>query len=231
MTITRYGAKVEVIGAKYSHQGVLIAKAKLLELYDDGSGRIGSLLELPYHYFESDTSITEIVLACEKFVTLKEKELIMTTTIKNSNEKTLQQITDEYNALPGVKKVKKFRDKETAIARLAEAAGGVKAPKKEQAAKAPLVKKEATKKTSPDSSEKTGMKLVGKKSALAGKYLYKLTETNPRREGTHGWHSWNVLKNGMTYEQFIAAKGGNKHLMWDIAAGHVEARSKPKEAK
>ena len=46
---------------------------------------------------------------------------------------------------------------------------------------------------------------------------------NPRRKGTRGWHSFEIiLKNpGIVYEQYIAKGGRRQDLDWDWAKGNV----------
>lgn len=67
-----------------------------------------------------------------------------------------------------------------------------------------------------------GITLVGKRSKFAGKRIKIISEKNPRRAGTAGWHNWNIYDNLMTYEQFIIAKGGANHLRWDVEHGFIE---------
>ncbi len=55
-----------------------------------------------------------------------------------------------------------------------------------------------------------------------GKRIVRLTKENPRRAGGKGYKSWNLLKKGMTYEQFIAAGGRHTDLAWDISHGNVK---------
>jgi hypothetical protein len=262
MSIYRYGAAVEVIGAEYknlSKINTLHAKVKLLELYDDGSGKVGDVLELPFNQLEVDGGLLEFATACERFTTLIEKELEMKTQINSIEGKSLAELTGIFNGLvPPSRQVKRFSDRDAAVARLTKELSGEANPVREKkrvkaraatkipaAKKAPVAVKETVKgegkniKMSLKVTELPNspgiVKLVGKKSSLSGKYLYKKIDketgkaiANPRREGTHGWHSWNAIKDGMTYEQFIGAKGGNKHLMWDIDHGYVVALSKPR---
>lgn len=63
---------------------------------------------------------------------------------------------------------------------------------------------------------------TGRKSQFAGKKLSKVAKENPRREGSAGHKSFSVIKNGMTYEQFLAAGGRRTDLDWDVAHGHVK---------
>ena len=61
-----------------------------------------------------------------------------------------------------------------------------------------------------------------KASAFSGKIIRRLVKENPRRKGTHGHKSWNLLKNGMTYEQYIEAGGRRGDLAWDAERKNVE---------
>jgi DNA-binding MarR family transcriptional regulator len=64
----------------------------------------------------------------------------------------------------------------------------------------------------------------GPRSKLDGKKLYRIAKTNPRREGTWGYKSFELIKDGMTFEAYKAAGGRNNDLAWDIAHGFVEVR-------
>jgi DNA-binding MarR family transcriptional regulator len=57
---------------------------------------------------------------------------------------------------------------------------------------------------------------TGPRGGFAGKYIFKLVQTNPRREGTHGWNSFNIVTDGMSYEDYKRAGGRNNDLQWDI---------------
>lgn len=63
---------------------------------------------------------------------------------------------------------------------------------------------------------------AGRPSAFAGKIIRKVATGNPRREGSLGYKSWEVLKSGMTYEKYIAAGGRRTDLAWDLAKGFVK---------
>jgi hypothetical protein len=54
------------------------------------------------------------------------------------------------------------------------------------------------------------------------KIIKKLTEVNPRREGTKGFKSWELLKEGMTITDFILAGGRMADLLWDVKKKHLE---------
>lgn len=62
--------------------------------------------------------------------------------------------------------------------------------------------------------------------------------TNPRREGTHGYNAFEVVKKyleengregGMPYEKYIELGGASNHLNWDVGHNYVE--TKPAKAE
>jgi hypothetical protein len=65
----------------------------------------------------------------------------------------------------------------------------------------------------------------GRLSKYAGKKIYKLVNENPRREKTAGAKAFDLIRNGMTYEAYIAAGGEPKHLSWDIDHKFVEVKN------
>jgi DNA-binding MarR family transcriptional regulator len=66
----------------------------------------------------------------------------------------------------------------------------------------------------------------GPRSNLSGKHIYRISKTNPRREGTHGYKSFALIKDGMTFEAYRQAGGRNNDLAWDLDHGFVEMRDK-----
>lgn len=82
-------------------------------------------------------------------------------------------------------------------------------------------KKTASKKTtSKKAAKREGG--PGRTSMYSGKRIVKLVKENPRREDTHGYNSWELLRKGMTYEQYIEAGGRRVDLAWDIMKGNVK---------
>ncbi len=59
---------------------------------------------------------------------------------------------------------------------------------------------------------------------FAGKRIYKLIANNPRRKGTHGWRSWELIENGMTFEEYKSRGGRSQDLRWDIDRGRCEVK-------
>lgn len=64
----------------------------------------------------------------------------------------------------------------------------------------------------------------GPRSSKAGKKIYKLVKDNPRREGTAGHKSFALIRNGMSYEEYIEAGGRATDLQWDIDHSFTELK-------
>ena len=64
----------------------------------------------------------------------------------------------------------------------------------------------------------------GRPPQFAGKRIFKLRKANPRREGTHGYRSWELLYDGMTYEEYLKAGGRRNDLQWDLDRNRVEVK-------
>ncbi len=69
---------------------------------------------------------------------------------------------------------------------------------------------------------------VGRPAAHAGKRIYALVDGNPRRPGSLGYYSYQIVKKagtkGITYEAFIKAGGLNNGLRWDLERKFVEVK-------
>jgi hypothetical protein len=135
-----------------------------------------------------------------------------------------------YNENSGVKPIAKFKDRATAEKRCAELKqavnelsntnGGTKgAAKAAKAEKAPKASKKG------ETSEVNGKT---RKSASSDKTIHRAIDPetkkpyeNPRREGTHGHKSWSVIKDGMSYADFIAAGGRAVDLRHDVNQGRL----------
>lgn len=64
----------------------------------------------------------------------------------------------------------------------------------------------------------------GRPSMYAGKMVKPLVAENPRREGTHGHKSFELLlanPDGMTYEEYITSGGRRNDLLFDHERGRV----------
>ena len=65
--------------------------------------------------------------------------------------------------------------------------------------------------------------LPGRKTKFSGKTITALKKENPRRKGSHGWESYNIILNNkgpMLFEDYQAAGGRNRDLQWDIDHGN-----------
>ena len=67
---------------------------------------------------------------------------------------------------------------------------------------------------------------AGRKSSFQGQKLFPLAQENPRRKGSFGWRSFEVLrqKPGIEYAEFLADGGRRVDLAWDIKHGYVTAK-------
>ena len=87
--------------------------------------------------------------------------------------------------------------------------------------------------------------------SFKGCKIKKLVGDNPRKPGTNGHAAWQLLQDGMTFEEYTTAGGSGPHLRWDwehnwvdiidkagdslqklpVKAKEVKAVKTPKEAK
>ena len=132
-----------------------------------------------------------------------------------------------YNTIRPENPIKKFADRATANKRMFPAlevlAGKIIEGGKTDVATKTKTKTAAKKTTTGGTKkERTTTGGAGRESTYAGKVITKLVDENPRREGTAGFKSFAVIKNGMTYEQYIAKGGRRKDLAWDEAHKYVK---------
>lgn len=73
-------------------------------------------------------------------------------------------------------------------------------------------------------------KSKGRPSRFSGKKIFRNQAENPRKPNTHGWHAWDLITDGMTYEEYMSACDaasiggrGLKHLNWCYDRGFVGA--------
>lgn len=145
-------------------------------------------------------------------------------TPKQIQEAPTKDLVALYNKLTG-KSISKFENRRIAEARTEEAVNEagkmvVATVRNEQLPERGL--SAATSSATRSQPRSTG--LPGPHSMYAGKRLYKTSDNNPRREGTHGWTSFDRLKSGMTYEEYRLAGGRSNDLAWDIKHGYVEVK-------
>ena len=117
---------------------------------------------------------------------------------------TLTQLAARYNeAAQQLERptIKKFSDRESAIRRTSAIEAEVK----------PVAQKHQGR---------------GRRAVHAGKKLYPIKDQNPRRVGTFGHASYQVILDqpGILYEDYKKAGGRNNDLNWDIERGRVEAK-------
>lgn len=176
------------------------------------------------------------------------------TTGRYSPMPDLEKATDEalvewYNKHSGSTQIAKFASRETAVQKCSQlkqamdelksrsaavstasskAAGVRKAKatmKKETKTAKTAAKGKAKSKTAAAKGGKAAKKTSGgRNGSLAGMVIYKKTDKNPRREGSIGFKSFALIRNGMTYNQYIDAGGRNKDLRWDEEHGFVEIK-------
>lgn len=220
MTIRHWDAPCKIVHITETPSSV-IATIELLASYGDGSGKKGQRLNIATNQLNADGGWQELSSAILNNCNQHRKEQVMSA-VENSYEgKSIRELTELYNSMvPSNKQVKKFKDKETAIKRMTAAFQNPVA--------APSASKQETKVPAKLAKAATivaqQFKLVGRKSNHAGKKIYRLVKENPRREGSHGAKNWELYRDGMTYEEFIMARGGSNHLNYDIEKGYVELR-------
>ena len=61
----------------------------------------------------------------------------------------------------------------------------------------------------------------GRSSKFLSKTIHKNIQNNPRRHGTYGYRSWEIIEDGMFYEAYYAAGGRQRDLKWDLDKGWV----------
>ena len=84
-------------------------------------------------------------------------------------------------------------------------------------------KKKAAKAAATNGSEKRVHK--GRQSKYAGSSILALVDKNPRRLGSHGYKSMQIILDApdktILYEDFIAAGGRGEDLRYDLEKEHV----------
>jgi hypothetical protein len=113
------------------------------------------------------------------------------------------------------------------VVKLSTGEGITMATAEKTKAKAKSSKKSKTAKSSKKSSTKKTSKAksnAGRTSAFAGLRIVRTQKENPRREGSTGFDSWNLIKKGMTYEEFLKAGGDSGCLRTEVAAGRIKMK-------
>lgn len=164
---------------------------------------------------------------------------------------SLTELARFYNQLTG-SNIKKFSDRESAVKRVWDAAiaaqenyDAQQPGPDAQKADAPEAQGEQTEQeqgnSQPDDASQpvvapvidndAATKRRGRKPGtgqFAGKTVFAKKGVNPRRVGTKGWHSYNILIGKMTegvpYADYIAAGGRAVDLDWDIKHKFAEVK-------
>lgn len=135
--------------------------------------------------------------------------------VKAATTQALVDFTNKYGGRTNP--LKKFKDRATAektvtdlMTALTEINTGTSKPS-------------AAKKAAKNAAKATGEKGTSKRTKFANAEhrLYKLVKKNPRREGTNGYKSFELVRNGMTYRQYVEAGGRNNDLRWDVDKGYI----------
>ena len=152
------------------------------------------------------------------------KNQIMIGRIEDMDKLSTATLVALHNIIRPEKPIKKFADRATANKRMFPALEVLAGKPIEGGTStvAPKAKKTAARKTTGEKTEKSTNGGAGRASVYTGKVITKLVDENPRREGTAGHTSFGVIKNGMTYEQYIAKGGRRKDLAWDEAHKYVK---------
>lgn len=92
----------------------------------------------------------------------------------------------------------------------------------ETVASEPSAAPEVQSTTSETDPAQIGLK-PGRKALGAGKRLFPADANNPRRKGSHGFHSLQVVIDnpGINHEDYLTMGGRNNDLRWDITHGNV----------
>ncbi len=137
-----------------------------------------------------------------------------------ANKLTTPQLVSTYNFL-GDKPIKKFSDRATAVKSTAK----IMQDKNVKVANdLPKDVRSAIKDVISTLPKQRENKFPGPVSKFAGKKLYKNTKNNPRKEGSHGWKSFNIITDGMTYEDYRSSGGRTKDLNWDVKHKFVKVK-------
>ncbi len=133
---------------------------------------------------------------------------------------SIDQMVNFYNQHNVANQIKGFRDRKTAAERLLALAE----------AKAKMIKsadqQENEMQNAAVKKEEANEKRKGRTSSFNGKVIRAAPgiNANPRREGTHGYKSMEIIinaKNGVTYEEFIRQGGRRQDLAWDLAHSNI----------
>lgn len=144
---------------------------------------------------------------------------------------SISELARFYNQLTG-EAVKTFRDK-AAAARRVWSAGNVKLGiPSEGAAIVAEVEKEMAEQKAPEApapvaTEKSKRGRKPGTGEFAGKTIFAKKQVNPRRPGTAGFKSFEIIRDkpaGVPYADYIAAGGRPNDLRWDLEHKYAEVK-------
>jgi len=94
------------------------------------------------------------------------------------------------------------------------------APKKATAPKKPVTE-------APVRKARNGTERLGRPPQFAGMRLFPKNEDNPRREGSYGYKSYEIIRKnpGITYEDFLKKGGRSKDFSYDFSPDLVRAEA------
>lgn len=148
-----------------------------------------------------------------------------------------------YNLLmskinPSAKPIKKFPSKDKGLARLEdlsmvndpelrECLVELKLMEPDQPKKKAAKKgaKKGAKKTAKKATSAEPKKLLGRSKFSLEHKIFKAQEDNPRREGSKGYKTWDLIEDGMTIEDFLEVGGEYVHLVYDYGRGAVDIKN------
>lgn len=85
-------------------------------------------------------------------------------------------------------------------------------------------KKESNRKAPAGEKAPKEPKQPRKQSSSDTQVIVKLRDDNPRKQGTHGWNSWELIKKGMTVAEYLEAGGRRNDLAWDVDHHWIELK-------
>jgi hypothetical protein len=120
--------------------------------------------------------------------------------------------------------VKKFATRSTAARRLWDALRAIEPNEAPEVPK--TVENERTTKEAGQAPVSTKGRKPGS-GKFEGKFIFPLKETNPRRAGTFGFKSFEIIKGrieGVPYAEYLERGGRAKDLQWDIDKKFAEVK-------
>ena len=138
----------------------------------------------------------------------------------NIRNESCSLFVDAYNNHSD-KPVKKFENRQVAAKRITQLAATLEIEKdrREISGEDTVTEETVTEETVQEAAPKK------KRLSFKGKMIQSTASKNPRREGSGGFHSMQLLIDAggpMSYEAFISAGGRRVDLAWDLERGRLE---------